>query len=89
MNDQIAVGACVLMVCLGLAFLILRRLVQPAAAAPARGRHRAPFFRPLRELVPVTGWCWAERRTTPQAPTDVVGQLVCSSCGHIIPGGGR
>lgn len=71
MIDPIAVGACVLMVGLSLAFLILRRLVQPAAVAP------------------VTGWCWAERRATQQARTGMADELVCGSCGHIIPGGGR
>lgn len=89
MNQQLALGTALLTVCLPLACMIARRLVQPAEAVPARGRHRAPFLRPLRRVLPVTAWCWAERRTTRQAPMDVAGQLVCASCGHIIPGGGR
>jgi hypothetical protein len=83
------VGIAVLTVSLPLVLLILRRLVSPAEAVPVRGRHRAPYWLPLRRVLPVTGWCWAERRDTPQAPMDVAGQLVCASCGHIIPGGGR
>ncbi len=89
MNQQLALGIGLLIVCLPLPCLILRRLVQqPVAVVSVRGRHRAPF-RPLRRVLPVTGWCRAERRITQQAPMDVAGQLVCASCGHIIPGGGR
>jgi len=84
-NDQLAVGAAFLVVCLPLACLIVRRLVQPAEAVPSRGRHRAPWWRPL----PVTGWCWAEDRDTPQARMGAADELVCKLCGHIVPGDGR
>jgi hypothetical protein len=86
MTGTAPAGLTVLAFVFVLVVLLVRWVTTPVTV---RGRHRAPWWRPLRELLPVTGWCWAEGRDTRQAQTDVAGELVCESCGHIVPGGGR
>jgi hypothetical protein len=84
--NPLSVGAAILIVCLSLAFLILRRLVQPADAVPGRGRHRAPWW--LLRPTEVTRRCPAEDRNTVHARTPWRGELVCRSCSQ-INGGAR
>jgi hypothetical protein len=92
--NPFSVGAAVLIVCLSLAFLIVRRLAQPAEAVPGRGRHRAPrrrvprLLRPIEALVETTVRCRFEHRDTVHVRTRVTGELICRSCGH-IHGGAR
>jgi hypothetical protein len=84
MTEQIAIGACALMV--SLAGLTAVARVWPATV---RGRHRAPLLRPVEALVQVTVRCRAEGRDTVHARTRVTGELICRSCGHFntTPGG--
>jgi hypothetical protein len=77
MTEQIAIGACALMVSLAGLTAIAR--VWPATV---RGRHRAPLLRPVEALVQVTVRCRAEGRDTVHARTRVTGELICRSCGH-------
>ena len=86
MNDQITVGAAMLMGSLIVGFLALRWYFRPEPTA----RHRAArvWFRPVQALVETTVRCRFEHRDTVHVRTRVTDELICRSCGH-IHGGAR
>jgi hypothetical protein len=80
-NDQIAVGACALMVSLA-------GLTAIARLWPASVPRRPRLLRPVEALVEVTTRCRFEHRDTVHVRTRVTDELICRSCGH-IHGGAR
>lgn len=79
MNEQLAVGACALMVNLAGLTAVLRVWPGP----PGRHRMPHPSLRPVEALVQVTVRCRFEGRDTVHARTRVTNELICRSCGHI------
>lgn len=84
MNDQITVGAAMLMGSLIVGFLALRWYFRPEPAAKHRAAH--VWFRPVQAFVETTVRCRFEHRDT--VHVRVTDELICRSCGH-IHGGAR
>jgi hypothetical protein len=86
MNEQITVGAAMLMGSLIVGFLALRWYFRPEPTA----KHRAArvWLRPVQALVKETTRCRFEGRDTVHVRTRVTDDLICWSCGH-IHGGAR
>ena len=86
MNDQITVGAAMLMGSLIVGLLALRGYFRPEPTA----KHRAArvWLRPVQALVKETTRCRFEGRDTVHVRTRVTDDLICWSCGH-IHGGAR